>query len=356
MRAFGCLKSLGVPLACCGVFATFTEVGAAGRCAYVDVGAFDMSAPKQQCFNLELTCAPEAQYGCFKAPLEFKSGWVDGGDRGKLRELNAPFGYIDPDGVHWDVPAGYQTDGASIPMFFQPVVGGPWTDSYVKAAVVHDFYIRRSTVSADAVHKVFYFALRAAGNNLRRAEEMFFAVAHFGPQWKHVDVAAYEEAWRTRKAMLDRVAKWHHDLWNAFQESERKREQQAAIDRAVLSRPLRERTHTFRLPDNGDALVMLDGFIDGAIHDHIIHPDRDATLIDLLREQVETERNRSADVRKNVFLLQFTTLGATIVSFSARNEQELKTQLDGAEQFTHAQEQAVDLPPDICVGECRNRR
>ena len=46
------------------------------------------------------------------------------------------------------------------------------------------------------MHKVFYFALRAAGNSQRRAEEMYFAVGNFGPQWKHVDVAAYEEAWR----------------------------------------------------------------------------------------------------------------------------------------------------------------
>src|SRR5437868_9520093 len=147
-----------------------------------------MTEPKQQCFQLDMTCGPDETYGCFKAPLEFKSGWFDGGGRGQLRELGAPFGYIDPNGVHWDVPAGYQTDGASIPLFFQPVIGGPWTDSYVKAAVVHDFYIRRSTVVADAVHKMFYFALRAAGNNQRRAGEMFFAVAHFGPQWKHVEV------------------------------------------------------------------------------------------------------------------------------------------------------------------------
>ena len=37
----------------------------------------------------------------------------------KLRELSAPFSYIDPEGIHWDVPAGYQTDGATIPMFFR---------------------------------------------------------------------------------------------------------------------------------------------------------------------------------------------------------------------------------------------
>jgi hypothetical protein len=350
MRPHGLLFTFGFLL-----ITASPGVMAAGRCAYVDVGTFDMTEPKPQCLNLDKTCAPDERYGCFKAPLELKSEWIDGGPRGKLRELAAPFGYIDPDGVHWDVPAGYQTDGASIPLFFQPVIGGPWTDSYIKAAVVHDFYIRRSTVSADAVHKVFYFALRAAGNNQRRAEDMFFAVKQFGPQWQHVDVAAYESAWRARRAMLDQVTAWHQGVWDAFQASERKREQQAAIDRASLSRPLRQRTHVFKLSASGDGLVGLDAFIDGAIADHIVHPDRDATLIHSLREQVATELQRPADIRNNVFLLQFTTLGATIVSFAARDEEALNAQLEETDRFTNAQEQAVDLPPDICVGECKTR-
>jgi hypothetical protein len=59
--------------------------------------------------------------------------------------------------------------------------------------------------------------------------------------------------------------------------------------------------------------------------------------------------------RNNVFLLQFMTLGATIVSFAARREEALKAQLDEAEGFTRAQEQTVDLPPDICVGDCKMR-
>jgi hypothetical protein len=174
--------------------------------------------PKQQCFKLDMTCGADEKYGCFEAPLAFKSGWVDGKSRAKLRELSAPFGFIDPDGAHWDVPAGFQTDGASIPLFFQPLIGGPWTESYVKAAVVHDFYIRRSSVSAGAVHKVFYFALLAAGNSLGRAQEMYLAVAKFGPQWKNVEMAAYEDAWRARKAMLDQITQWHKQMWREFQE------------------------------------------------------------------------------------------------------------------------------------------
>ena len=142
----------------CGLLAIFAaSIPAAlahGRCAYIDTGPFAATDPKEQCIHPEMTCAPEDRYGCFKAPLQLKSAWIDGPDGRQLRELAAPFGYIDPDGVHWDVPAGFQTDGASIPRFFQPLIGGPWTEAYIKAAVVHDFYIRRQNVSAASVHKV----------------------------------------------------------------------------------------------------------------------------------------------------------------------------------------------------------
>jgi hypothetical protein len=336
-------------------FIASANVAAADRCAYVDVGVFDMTEPKQRCFSLDTACGPNDEYGCFPSLLAFKDGWVDGGPRGKLRELSDPFTYIDRDGVHWDVPAGYRTDGATIPVFFRPIIGGPWTDSYIKAAVVHDFYIRRSTVNADAVHKMFYLALLAAGNSQRRAGDMAFAVKNFGPQWKHVEVAQFEAAWQARKYMLDRITKWHQDVWEAFQASERKREQQAAIDRASLSRPLRERTHVFKLSDDGDVRASLDAFVERAVADHIVHPDRDATLIKILREKVDAELKRPLDGRNNIFLLQFTTLGARIVSFSARTEGELNAQREESDRFTSAQEQAVDLPPAICVGECLNR-
>ena len=332
------------------------ESAAGHRCAFVDVSVFGMTEPKQLCFSLNLTCGDGERYGCFPSPLAFTDAWVDGGPRGKLRELSAPFTYIDRDGVHWDVPAGYQTDGATIPLFFHPTIGGPWTDSYIKAAVVHDFYIRRSTVNADAVHTMFYEALLAAGNSQRRAGDMAFAVRNFGPQWKHAEVAQFEAAWQARKSMLDRITKWHQDVWEAFQASERKREQQAAIDRISLSRPLRERTHVFKLPDDDDVRGSLDGFIEGAIADHIVHPDRDATLIKTLREKVDAELKRPHASRNNIFLLQFTTLGATIVSFTARTEDELNMQREESDKFTSAQEEAVDLPPAICVGECLRRR
>lgn len=336
---------------CLLVLAGPIRVIAAGRCAYVDVNVLMPNDPNAQCFGLDMTCGPEERYGCFKAPLTFQDGWEKTADGSKRRKLSAPFGYIDPNGVHWDVPAEFITDGASIPLLFQAFIGGPWTESHIKAAVVHDFYIRRSSVSAAAVHKMFYSALLAGGAKMERARHMYVAVAKFGPQWKNVDMAAYEGAWRARKAMIDNLNEWHKKLWEAYQESERKREQQAAIDRAVLSRPLRDRTHIFKVPERGDALATLDAFIDTAVGDHIVHPDRDATLIALLREQVEAELKRSADERNNVFVLQFTSLGATTVSFVARTEDELKTMLDLNDQVIHEQEKTAD-PTPLCIANC----
>jgi hypothetical protein len=48
-----------------------------------------------------------------KHRLLSKAAGLTGSSRAKLRELSAPFGFIDPDGVQWDVPAGFQTDGAA---------------------------------------------------------------------------------------------------------------------------------------------------------------------------------------------------------------------------------------------------
>jgi hypothetical protein len=323
-------------------------------CAFVDISAFNAAEPQARCFNLEMKCAPDEKYGCFKVPLALKDGWIDGGKLGRLRELGAQFGYIDPTGRHWDVPAGFQTDGASIPLFFRALIGGPWSDSYVKAAVIHDFYIRRKGVSADAVHKVFYFALLAAGNTQRRAEEMYFAVASFGPQWANVDLATYEAAWRSRKAMLDQVTKFHQDVWEAFQESERKLEAQAAVDREVLSRALPDRTKVFTLPAS-DPLPALDAFIDASVRARILDLDRDTTLIHTLREQVEAELARGEGDRNNVFVVQFTSLGPQTVHFAAHTQQEVDAQIDLINQMTLQQEQA-DGPPAICVGECLRAR
>ena len=46
-----------VVVACCLIASG--NAAAADRCADVDVGVFDMTEPKQQCFSLDMTCPPE---------------------------------------------------------------------------------------------------------------------------------------------------------------------------------------------------------------------------------------------------------------------------------------------------------
>jgi Protein of unknown function (DUF1353) len=314
---------------------------ASARCAFVNLGIMPgYVEPQRHCFDLERTCPPGSTHGCFKTALEFKPGWIEKSGQPRLRELSKPFGYIDPKGVHWDVPAGAATDGASIPLVFQAVIGGPWTESYVKAATLHDFYIRRSSVKAAEVHEMFYLALLATGTSQWRAGLMYGAVDTFGPRWKDVDVGRVDEIWRTRKAWNDKIVQVHKEMWDAHQEIERKRAAQAAIDRAVLSRPLSARTRVHTIRNEATALADFDAFIAAATRDQIVHLDRDASLIASLREQLEAELRRPASERDNVFVLRFMRAGATFSRFAARNQAELaqalaldaqiSEQLDGA--------------------------
>ena len=101
---------------------------------------------------------------------------------GRNMRLEQPFGYIDPKGKHWDVPAGEQTDGASIPKAFW-LMSPPFSGKYREAAVIHDYYCRKQVESWQATHNVFFDAMRAGGVDERTAKVMFAAVYNFGPRW-----------------------------------------------------------------------------------------------------------------------------------------------------------------------------
>lgn len=314
-------------------------------CAYVDVSPIFGNEPKSHCTGLDITCGSTDTYGCFKYELRFTDGWIEEPGQPRRRALAEPFGFIDPDGKHWDVPAGFVTDGASIPLFFRVFIGGPWTQNYIKAAVVHDFYIRRQSVSAQSVHDVFYQALLASGTPRGRARQMHFAVLNFGPSWKHVDAEAYLQLWQARKAMNDNLVQLHKEMWDSFQESERRRQAQEAIDREVVSRPLPRRTSVFVIPESGDAIAAYDAFVEAAARDHIVHLERDATLLDGQRTAVLAELTKPPAERTNVFLLQFTLFGATSGSFQARNDEELRQLVDLSNQFTAQQEAGMSSGP-----------
>ncbi len=172
------------------------------RCAYVDLGQWLDAEPHMSCVDMHLACQPGQTFGCFKRSLVFEETVIQRPGEPEMRVLAEPFGYIDQFKVHWDVPTGFETDGASIPAAFKPFIGGSWTENYARAAVLHDFYIRRLTNDPESVHRLFFHALLASGTEPDRAKYMYWAVRNFGPQWKFVDLAAYEQA---RQANLERV-------------------------------------------------------------------------------------------------------------------------------------------------------
>ena len=101
-------------------------------------------------------------------------------------KLVQPFGYIDPRGAHWDVPAGYVTNGASIPPSLWGVVGGPFDGPYRDAAVLHDYYCEAKTRSSDDTHRMYYEAAVARGTSESIASTMYAGIIFGGPKWELV--------------------------------------------------------------------------------------------------------------------------------------------------------------------------
>jgi hypothetical protein len=101
---------------------------------------------------------------------------------GRNMKLVQPFGYVDAKGQAWDVPAGAETDGASIPGVFW-ISHPPFTGKYRAAAVIHDYFCRTQVRSWQETHNVFYEAMLAAGVAERTAKVMWAAVYNFGPRW-----------------------------------------------------------------------------------------------------------------------------------------------------------------------------
>lgn len=126
---------------------------------------------------LTTTSTAEEQFGHFKG-TPVASFLPDG----RNLKLERPFGYVDPKGNPWDVPAGTVTDGASVPRVFW-ITHPPFTGKYRSAAIVHDYYCQKQTRSWRETHLMFYSAMRAGGVVEQTAKVMYAAVYTFGPRW-----------------------------------------------------------------------------------------------------------------------------------------------------------------------------
>jgi hypothetical protein len=98
--------------------------------------------------------------------------------------LTAPFGYVDKKGIHWDVPAGYVTNGASIPASLWGIVGGPFDGPYRDAAVIHDYYCEAKSRTSDETHEMYYEAAIARGTSEAIAKTMYAGILLGGPTWQ----------------------------------------------------------------------------------------------------------------------------------------------------------------------------
>ncbi|AVH44963.1 M12 family metallopeptidase [Agrobacterium tumefaciens] len=77
------------------------------------------------------------------------------------------------------------TDGASIPSWAQGIIGEPFKDEYLRAAVIHDHYCYKENRVRKwrATHRMFLEALIADGVPSVKAKIMYAAVFLGGPKW-----------------------------------------------------------------------------------------------------------------------------------------------------------------------------
>ena len=111
-------------------------------------------------------------------------------DDGRRVKLAQAFGFTDPAGLGWPVPAGTVVDGASIPRVFWALIGGPFEGKYRNASIIHDHYCDLRSRPWRAVHHVFYDGMIASGVGEDKAKLLYFSVARFGPRWEQQLVPA----------------------------------------------------------------------------------------------------------------------------------------------------------------------
>ena len=123
---------------------------------------------------------PLAAHAQFEGNLVLEPAGCEAAGKCTLQEK---LRFTDGGGVVWEAQAGMETDGASIPPLFQPIIGEPFDQAYVKAAVIHDQYSWRHVRPWRSTHRAFYDALIAQGVALGKAKTMYFAVYLAGPKW-----------------------------------------------------------------------------------------------------------------------------------------------------------------------------
>ncbi len=89
--------------------------------------------------------------------------------------LNEPFEYINPP-IEIIVPAGFTTDGASIPRIVWTIIGSPWSGRYARASVVHDYLYQTMQFTRYQTDLIFYQAMGILGVPRWKRSLMHFSV------------------------------------------------------------------------------------------------------------------------------------------------------------------------------------
>jgi hypothetical protein len=86
---------------------------------------------------------------------------IDAGMKGDSRQwrLTSKFRYVGSKII--DVPAGFTTDGASVPRVFWSLFSP--TGSYLKAAVIHDYLYVNQLFSRETTDLIFLEAMKESG-------------------------------------------------------------------------------------------------------------------------------------------------------------------------------------------------
>lgn len=97
---------------------------------------------------------------------------------GRRWRLNESFGYTLRTGRRITVPAGFETDFASVPRVFWRVL--PPTGDYGKAAVIHDYLYSKGLMPREEADRVFLNAMKDLKVNSFIRRSMWAAVRSFG--------------------------------------------------------------------------------------------------------------------------------------------------------------------------------
>lgn len=133
-----------------------------------------------QCIGFLLAMIATPALAQFEGHLKLEPVGCESTGKCRLKEA---IRFKDSKQLVWEAAAGLVTDGASIPGIFQPLVGKPFEQTFLRAAVIHDHYCDKYVRTWRRTHAMFYEALLAGGVDQAKAKAMYLAVLVGGPKW-----------------------------------------------------------------------------------------------------------------------------------------------------------------------------